>query len=170
MDPSLLCVVWRSLLLKAGASVTRVEGVKAGWMPDCRPILLTHLGTNQFPLSTYLPHIWRHRFSIFSSDGKPKPGPGSQLVDIAGPLCFQGDYLARQVELVGSTEPGDLLAVLDTGAYTMAMYCKFNSIRASPVYGFWRDEAGQVRLVCYKQRETVDECLHFWGLQNPKYL
>ena len=37
----------RSLFLKAGCSITRVEGVKAGWVEGCRPILLTHLGTNQ---------------------------------------------------------------------------------------------------------------------------
>ena len=46
----------------------------------------------------------------------------------------------------------------DTGAYTMSMYCKFNSILASPVYGCWRDPAsGEVKLVCYKERETVEE-------------
>jgi len=159
----------RSLFLKAGCSITRVEGVKVGWVEGCRPILLTHLGTNQFPRCSYLPHIWRHRFSLFSPDGEARVGE-TQLVDIAGPLCFQGDYLAREVDL---PEPhsGDLLAILDTGAYTMSMYCKFNSIRASPVYGCWRDPAsGEVKLVCYKERETVEECLQFWGLEQPVYL
>lgn len=48
-------------------------------------------------------------------------------------------------------------------------WCRFNSIRASPVYGFWR-EGGDVKFVCYKARETVEECLQFWGLENDKYL
>ena len=61
----------RSLFLKSGTSLTRVEYVK-DWVPDQNPILLTHLGTNQFPRSAYLPHIWRHRFSIFSQEGKYK--------------------------------------------------------------------------------------------------
>ena len=61
----------RSLFLKSGTSLTRVEYVK-DWVPEQNPILLTHLGTNQFPRSAYLPHIWRHRFSIFTPQGRRK--------------------------------------------------------------------------------------------------
>lgn len=156
----------RSLFLKSGTSLTRVEYVK-DWVPEQNPILLTHLGTNQFPRSAYLPHIWRHRFSIFTPQGSCKDGK-PMMVDLAGPMCFQGDYLAKEVELP-KAEAGDILAIHDTGAYTMAMYCKFNSIRASPVYGYWRSEEG-LKLVCFKRRETVEECLQFWGLQEPEYL
>ena len=67
------------------------------------------------------------------------------MVDIAGPLCFQGDYQvscynqikwlelfnhcitvfkAKDVELP-PPEDGDILAIHDTGAYTMSMYCKW---------------------------------------------
>ena len=45
------------------------------------------------------------------------------MVDVAGPLCFQGDYQARDVELPRPTD-GDILAIHETGAYTMSMYCK----------------------------------------------
>jgi hypothetical protein len=38
-------------------------------------------------------------------------------------LCWQGDYLAKEVELPLPCA-GDILAIKDTGAYTMAMYCK----------------------------------------------
>jgi len=156
----------RSLFLKSGTSLTRVEYVK-DWVPEQNPILLTHLGTNQFPRSAYLPHIWRHRFSIFTPQGRPKEGD-NKMVDLAGPMCFQGDYLAKEVELPAATA-GDILAIHDTGAYTMAMYCKFNSIRASPVYGYWRSEEG-LKMVCFKKRETVEECLQFWGLQEPEFI
>lgn len=156
----------RSLFLKSGTSLTRVEYVK-DWVPEQNPILLTHLGTNQFPRSAYLPHIWRHRFSIFTPQGSYKEG-NTVMVDLAGPMCFQGDYLAKEVEL-SNPLAGDILAIHDTGAYTMAMYCKFNSIRASPVYGYWRSNEG-LKLVCFKKRETVDECLAFWGLTEPEYL
>ena len=66
-----------------------------------------------------------------------------------------------QVELPRPSN-SDLLAIHDTGAYTMAMYCKwvpskqisstqinilprFNSIRASPIYGYSRDQEGKFR-------------------------
>ena len=45
------------------------------------------------------------------------------MVDVAGPLCFQGDYQAKDVELP-APEDGDILAIHDTGAYTMSMYCR----------------------------------------------
>ena len=85
----------------------------------------------------YLPHIWRHTFSLYDSSGHPKRGD-NVLCDLAGPLCFQGDYLAKEVlnltnhryvtncNKVELPNPSatDLLAIHDTGAYTMAMYCK----------------------------------------------
>jgi len=156
----------RSLFLKSGTSLTRVEYVK-DWVPGQNPILLTHLGTNQFPRSAYLPHIWRHRFSLYNNEGYLKQGD-EKLVDLAGPMCFQGDYLAKEVELPPA-KAGDILAIHDTGAYTMAMYCKFNSIRASPVYGYWK-EGDDLKMVCFKKRETVEECLEFWGLVEPEFL
>ena len=36
----------------------------------------------------------------------------------------QGDYLAKEVSLP-SPDPGDILAIHDTGAYTMSMYCRY---------------------------------------------
>ena len=109
------------MFLKSGTSLTRVEYVK-DWVPGQNPILLTHLGTNQFPRSAYLPHVWRHRFSLYNNEGYLKQGD-EKLVDLAGPMCFQGDYLAKEVELPPA-KAGDILAIHDTGAYTMAMYCK----------------------------------------------
>lgn len=154
----------RSMCLKAGTSFTRVEHVKH-WVVESNPILLTHLGTNQFPREVYVPHIWRHRFSLFTNAGELKTGD-SIKVDVAGPLCFQGDYQARDVELP-QPQDGDILAVHDTGAYTMSMYCKFNSIRASPVYGVRRED-GNIKFMCFKKRETVEECLQFWGLEEAE--
>merc|ERR1712107_407802 len=154
----------RSLFLKAGTSFTRVESVK-DWIEDQNPILLTHLGTNQFPRESYLPHIWRHRFSLLDCAGKKHEGPET-MVDIGGPMCFQGDYLAKEVSLP-RPKSGDILAIHDTGAYTMAMYCRFNSIRSSPVYGFRRDSAGNIQLQCYKSWETFEECMAFWGHNSP---
>ena len=47
---------------------------------------------------------------------------------------------------------------------------RFNSIRASPIYGYWKGEDQKLKLVCYKRRETVEECLDFWGLAQPDLL
>ncbi len=79
----------------------------------------------------------------------------------------QGDYLAKDVELP-EVNDGDWLLIHDTGAYTMAMYSKFNSVLPSPVYGYWQESDGSVRFKCFKERETPEECLEFWGLKEPR--
>ncbi len=80
----------------------------------------------------------------------------------------QGDYLAKDVELC-PVQDGDWLVIHDTGAYSMAMYSKFNSILPSPVYGFRQEaEGGSVQLWCLKERETPEETLEFWGSKAPR--
>jgi diaminopimelate decarboxylase len=56
---------------------------------------------------------------------KPRPGRARQ-VDVVGPVCETGDFFARDRELK-PVEPGDLLALLDAGAYGMAQSSNYNS-------------------------------------------
>ena len=64
--------------------------------------------------------------------------------------------------------PGDWLVIHDTGAYSMAMYSKFNSILPSPVYAYRAKEGDKVEIVCVKERESVEENLAFWGNEKPR--
>ena len=57
-----------------------------------------------------------------------------------------------------------------TRKYDPTIPPRFNSIRASPIYGYWKGEDEKLKLVCYKRRETVEECLDFWGLVQPDLL
>ena len=52
----------RSLFLKCGKTLTRVEHVKH-WVKEIKPIIQTHVGTNQFIRETYVPDVWRHRWA-----------------------------------------------------------------------------------------------------------
>ena len=70
--------------------------------------------------------------SILDQSGKPKEGDFIEQ-DIGGPLCFQGDYLAKGRELP-KIEDGDYLIMHDTGGYTYALYSRFNSIQAPGVF------------------------------------
>ena len=47
-------------------------------------------------------------------------------MDVVGPVCESGDFLALEREL-DDVEPGDLLAVYDAGAYGYAMASNYNS-------------------------------------------
>jgi diaminopimelate decarboxylase len=49
-----------------------------------------------------------------------------EIVDIVGPVCETGDFLARERRMPAMKE-GDLLAVLDVGAYGMSLASNYNT-------------------------------------------
>jgi diaminopimelate decarboxylase len=74
-----------------------------------------------------------------------------QVADIVGPVCESGDFFAKDregPELVA----GELVAILDAGAYGMSLASHYNS-RVKPVEVMV--EAGTVRVV--RLRETLEE-------------
>lgn len=79
---------------------------------------------------------------------------GVRPTDVAGPICESSDFLGRDRPLP-ALEPGDLLAVLDTGAYGMAMANHYNSHPLAAEV--WITEDGTVETI--RRRETVDDLL-----------
>jgi diaminopimelate decarboxylase len=74
--------------------------------------------------------------------------------DVAGPICESTDFLGRERRLP-PLERGDLLAVLDAGAYGMSMASHYNTHpRAAEV---WIDERGAVERI--RRRETAADLL-----------
>ena len=49
-----------------------------------------------------------------------------EITDIVGPVCETGDFFARDRELPAVNE-GDLLAILDAGAYGMVLASNYNT-------------------------------------------
>jgi len=79
--------------------------------------------------------------------------PCERKYDIAGPVCESGDLLARD-RLLPETREGDLLAVLDAGAYGFSMASRYNS-RPLPAEVMVID--GKPKLV--RERETFEDLL-----------
>ena len=77
----------RSLLLKAGTTLSKVQFIKH-WIPEIHPILMVHVGANQFYTEVYLPDTRKHRFDLADEEGVQRSGE-EIIFDIAGPLCFQ---------------------------------------------------------------------------------
>ena len=50
----------------------------------------------------------------------------AEKADIVGPICETGDFFARDRK-VGAVQEGDLLAILDAGAYGMSLASNYNS-------------------------------------------
>jgi len=74
-----------------------------------------------------------------------------ETVDVVGPVCESGDFFARDRELA-RVEERDLLAILDAGAYGMALASNYNT-RPRPPEILVRGKS--VKLI--RRRETVHE-------------
>ncbi|MHB1312847.1 MAG: diaminopimelate decarboxylase family protein, partial [Gemmatimonadaceae bacterium] len=60
-----------------------------------------------------------------------QPRGGKATVDVVGPVCETGDFIARD-RLMDDVTPGDLLAVHTTGAYGYVMALTYNARPRAP--------------------------------------
>ena len=79
--------------------------------------------------------------------------PGLQKVDIVGPICESGDFLA-QGRLLPPVQRGDLLAVFTAGAYAFAMSSQYNARPRTPEILVTGDTFKTIR-----RRETYDDLI-----------
>jgi diaminopimelate decarboxylase len=79
------------------------------------------------------------------------PARATEVTDVVGPICETGDFFARDRELPVMDE-GDLLAILDTGAYGSVLASNYNTRgRSAEVLV----EGAKARVI--RQRETPDD-------------
>lgn len=141
----------RSVMASPGWAVSRVEYVKTS---GGRRIVLCHAGADLFLRAAYM--NWFHDFVVFDSNGMVKTSnPMHQ--DIAGPLCFSGDYLARR-RLLPKIEPGDWLVIRDAGAYTFGMWSLYNSRLMPTILGYREGFPFEVLL----RRWDMGDILRLW--------
>lgn len=88
---------------------------------------------------------------IQSSDSLMK----SETLDVVGPVCETGDFFARNRELPAVAE-GDLLAILDAGAYGMVQASNYNT-RPRPAEVLVNGKSVKV----IRRREKVSDLLRF---------
>jgi diaminopimelate decarboxylase len=133
----------RFLVAQAGALLTRVLHVKRNGK---KTFVITDAAMNDL----IRPALYQAHHEIVPV--RRRKGR-SQVVDVVGPVCETGDFFARDRRLP-PVEPGDLIALLDAGAYGMAQSSNYNSRpRAAEVLV----EQGNARLI--RRRETVADLL-----------
>ena len=141
-DRTLLFEPGRSIVGPAGALLTRVIGVKSG------------IGGNFAIVDAAMNDQMRPALYGAWMDVQPVVAGGLApfTVDVVGPVCESGDWLARQRNL--PVEAGSLLAMLSAGAYGMCMSSNYNSrCRAAEVIV----DGGQAH--CVRRRETVEDLI-----------
>jgi len=133
----------RFLVAQAGALVARVLQVKQNGR---KTFVITDAAMNDL----IRPALYQAYHEIVPV--KPRPGR-ARTVDVVGPVCETGDFFARDRKLA-PVQPGDLVALLDAGAYGMAQSSNYNTRpRAAEVL----IENGEPRLI--RRRETMADLL-----------
>jgi diaminopimelate decarboxylase len=85
-----------------------------------------------------------------------------QMVDIVGPVCESGDFLAKERSLP-NIQPDDLLAVMSAGAYGFVMASNYNSRPRVPEVLV---KGGEFHII--RERETYDDLVK--GETIPSFL
>jgi len=70
--------------------------------------------------------IGEHSPAALAAEVTNNATPNTELTDVVGPICETGDFFARDHELPTMQE-GDLLAILDTGAYGSVLASNYNT-------------------------------------------
>ncbi len=105
----------RSLVGNAGVCLTTVEYLKPG---ELKNFCIVDAAMNDVP-----------RPAMYEAFHQITPlhlrDVSSVMYDVVGPVCESGDWLGRDRSL--AVEAGDVLAILSTGAYCMAMASNYNT-------------------------------------------
>ena len=132
----------RSIVGNAGVLLTRVEHVKPG---AARNFIVVDAAVNDL-LRPALYGAWHDVWPVRQAES----GAAAGVYDIVGPVCESGDFLAKERTL--AAREGDLLAILSTGAYAMAMSSNYNSRPRAAEVLVQGDKAHLVR-----SRESVEQ-------------
>lgn len=96
---------------------------------DHHELAYIHLGADMFVRKVYSTMQIAHRLQVLNSIGELKSGPMKRY-DLAGPLCFAGDFLYKDIQLP-ILEEMDKLVIQDVGANTFSLWSRHCS-RALP--------------------------------------
>lgn len=133
----------RFLVAQAGALLSRVLYVKRNGK---KTFVITDAAMNDL----IRPALYQAHHEIVPV--RPRAGK-PRVVDVVGPVCESGDFFARDRKLA-PLEPGDLVALLDAGAYGMAQSSNYNS-RPRPAEVLV--EGTRARVI--RRRETMADLL-----------
>jgi len=117
--PKLLCEPGRSLIGTACVTAYTIGSTKA--VPEIRTYVAIDGGMSDNPRPITYQSLYRAVVANRMS------APATETVTIAGKHCESGDILIKEASLP-STEPGDILVVMGTGAYNYSMASNYNRL------------------------------------------
>ena len=145
--PFILIEPGRSIVGAAGITLYTVGAVKE--IPDVRTYVSVDGGMGDNPRYA----LYQSRYEIVCANKASEKR--SRTVTVAGKCCESGDLIQEWTH-IQPVEPGDILAVLSTGAYNYSMASNYNRIPRLPVIMV---KDGKDRLVVRRETyEQLTEC------------
>jgi diaminopimelate decarboxylase len=154
LHSSLITEFGRWTFTNCGFTASRTEYVKHD--PGINTAMI-HTGADLFVRECLNPKDWQHDYTVLDRNGNLKTGSSKDPWNLAGPLCFSGDILAKGLTLPDIKE-GDYILIHDTGGYTFSMWSRYNSRFAPRILGY-----GSNGFEILRERENTDDLLRFWG-------
>jgi len=136
----------RSIVGPAGALVTSVVYRKTN---NSKKFLIVDAGMNDL----LRPSLYSAFHEIVPVRWRGTDDGTRETLDVVGPVCETGDFFARDRELP-IVDEGELLAILDAGAYGMALTSNYNT-RPRPAEVLVAGKSAKL----VRRRETVKEML-----------
>ena len=136
----------RSIVGPAGALLTSVVYRKSN---DGKRFLVVDAAMNDL----IRPALYGAYHEIVAVTGSKDAAANFEVTDIVGPVCETGDFFARDRELAVIHE-GELLAILDAGAYGMVLASNYNT-RPRPAEVLVSGKSAKI----IRQREKVSDLL-----------
>ena len=131
----------RFIVAQAGGLLTRVLYVKKN---GAKTFVITDAGMNDL----IRPALYQAHHEILPVHQAKRAG---EPVDIVGPVCESGDFFARD-RVLPRVKPGDLVLLLDTGAYGMSLTSNYNT-RVRPAEMLVKGASAQL----IRRRETFKD-------------
>jgi diaminopimelate decarboxylase len=145
MDVALIMEPGRVLVGNAGIMVTQVLYKKQS--PEKNFVIVDAAMNDLMRPSLY--NAYHSIIKVLKDNGPPR----KIVADVVGPICESGDFLARNREL-DDPDPGELLAVMSSGAYGFSMSSNYNSRpRSAEVL------VDQSNYYLIRQRETYEDLI-----------
>ena len=142
----------RFLVAESGVLLTRVTTLKSS---PGKEFVGVDAGFN----TLVRPAMYGSYHHIYSASGLDEP---TQAYTVYGPLCESGDIFARD-RVIPKVDEGDLLAIMNAGAYGFSMSSHYNSRpKAAEVMAM----DGESRLI--RERETVQDLLRGQASSSSK--
>ena len=146
LDVRLLLEPGRSIIGPAGILLTSVIYRKQN---DGKRFLVVDAAMNDL----IRPALYGAYHEIIPVTQSVNPAAKSEVTDIVGPVCETGDFFARDRELP-AVEEGELLAILDAGAYGMVLASNYNT-RPRPAEVLVTGKSAKI----IRRREKVSDLL-----------